>query len=67
MLRDPNITTVVKSVILVVQHNIMDHLAPLIRKNFSTSRAGRNFICSKNSPLLPTALEITSLMNLKKE
>ena len=34
MLRDPNITTVVKSVIPVVQHNIMDHLAPLIRKNF---------------------------------
>ena len=46
---DPSITTAVKSVMLVVQHNtfsnIVDHLAPLIRKEFSQSRAGRNFAC----------------------
>ena len=64
---DPSITAAVKSVMLMVQHNtfvnIMDHLTPLIRKKNSTSRAGRNFIRGKKQLLLPTALEITSLMN----
>ena len=51
----------------LVQHNtffnIKDHLAPLIKKKNSTSRAGRNFIWDKKQLLLPTASEITSLMN----
>ena len=51
----------------MVQHNtffnITDHLAPLIRRKFSTSRAGRNFICGKQQLLMQTASEITSLMN----
>ena len=62
-----SITAAVKFVTLVVQHNtffnIIDHLAPLIRKKYSTSRAGRNLICDKKQLLLPTASEITSLMN----
>ena len=50
---DPGINAAAKSVMLVEQHNtffnIMDHLAALIRKKISTSCAGRNFTCGKNS------------------
>ena len=68
---DPSITADVKSVMLVVQHNtffnIMDHLAPLIRKQISTSRSGRNFIWGKKQLLLPIASEIISLMYWKND
>ena len=40
----------------------MDHLAPLIRKQISTSRSGRNLIWGKKQLLLPIASEIISLM-----
>ena len=48
---DPSIIAAVKFAMLVVQYNaifnIMDHLTPLIRKEFSDSRTGINFTYGK--------------------
>ena len=34
----------------------MDHLASLIRKKISTSRAGRNFICDKKTAAIANCI-----------
>ena len=48
---DPSITTAVKSAVIVVQHNtffnIVNHLAPLIKKEFSDSPASKSFTYGK--------------------
>ena len=48
---DPSISAVIKCVNLVIQHNflvnIIDHLAPIIRQEFSESKSARKFTCGK--------------------
>ena len=52
---DPSISAVIKCVNLVIQHNflvnIIDHLAPIIRQEFSESKSARKFTCGKKKSI----------------